>query len=40
MVTSLSEANDLIERQALQIEELTQKLHSSKLESKPIATSG
>ncbi len=31
MVTSLSEANDLIERQALQIEELTQKLHSSEL---------
>ena len=31
MLTSLSEANDLIERQALQIEELTQKLHSSEL---------
>jgi transposase len=28
---SLSEANDLIERQALQLEELTQKLHSSEL---------
>ena len=31
MVMSLSEANDLIERQALQLEELTQKLHSSEL---------
>jgi len=31
MVTTLSEANDLLERQALQIEELTQKLHSSEL---------
>ncbi len=31
MLTTLSEANDLIERQALQIEELTQKLHSSEL---------
>lgn len=31
MLTSLSEANDLIERQALQIEELTKKLHSSEL---------
>jgi transposase len=31
MVTSLFEANNLIERQALQIEELTQKLHSSEL---------
>jgi transposase len=29
MLTSLSEANDLLERQALQIEELTQKLNSS-----------
>jgi transposase len=31
MLTSLSEANDLITRQALQIEELTKKLHSSEL---------
>lgn len=31
MVTSLVEANNLIERQALQIKELTQKLHSSEL---------
>lgn len=31
MVTTLSEANDLLERQALQIEELTRKLHSSDL---------
>jgi transposase len=31
MVTSLLQANDLIERQALQIQELTQKLHSSEL---------
>jgi transposase len=31
MFTSLSAANDLIERQALQIEELTKKLHSSEL---------
>ena len=31
MLTSLSEANDLLERQALQIEELTKKLHSSEL---------
>ena len=31
MLKSLSEANDLVERQALQIEELTQKLHSSEL---------
>ena len=31
MFTSLSEANDLLERQALQIEELTKKLHSSEL---------
>ena len=31
MLTTLSEANDLIERQALQIKELTQRLHSSEL---------
>ena len=31
MLTTITEANDLIERQALQIEELTQKLHSSEL---------
>ena len=31
MLTTLSEANDLVERQALQIEELTKKLHSSEL---------
>jgi len=31
MLTTFSEANDIIERQALQIEELTQKLHSSEL---------
>ena len=31
MVTSLVEANNLIERQALQIKELTQKLHSSEI---------
>jgi transposase len=31
MLTTLSEANDLLERQALQIEELTRKLHSSEL---------
>ena len=31
MLTTITEANDLIERQALQIEELTKKLHSSEL---------
>jgi transposase len=31
MVTTLSQANDLVERQQLQIEELTKKLRSSEL---------